>query len=102
VGIGPNLFLDPEPDHARVTLPKANRVRVFVTCLGGTGVDVVLRDEDTGIQTVGTAPCKPDQATTTIIPVAEPGRDFSLDTTQHGAMWLVVTIEQSARGVAGG
>jgi hypothetical protein len=102
VGIGPNLFLDPEPDHSRVTLPKANRVRVVVTCLGGTGVDVVLRDEDTGVQTVGTAPCEPDQATTTIIPVAEPGRDFSLDTTQHGAMWLVVTIEQSARGVAGG
>jgi hypothetical protein len=102
IGIGPNLIMDPQPDHSGATIARANRIRVVVTCLGGTGVDIVLRDEDTGLETVGSAPCEPGKATTTIIPVAEPGRRFSLDTTQHGAMWLVVTIQQAAQGAAGG
>jgi len=102
IGIGPNLLMDPESDHSGAKLPKANRVRVVVTCLGGTGVDVVLRDEDTGLETSGFAPCTAGQTTETIIPVAAPGRNFSLDTSSHGAMWLAVTIQQSAAGATGG
>jgi len=87
---------------AGVTLPKSIPVRIVITCLGGTGVDVVLRDDDTGTETAASAVCRYGEVTQTVTPVDAPGRRFTMSTTQHGAMWLAVTIQQASSDVGGG
>ena len=95
IGLGPNLWLVPtDPDVAEMSFEEANRVRLYVTCLGGTSVDLELRDLDTNALTTGTALCRDGSATDTIIPVDEPGRRFALRTAIHGPMWLAVTLQQ--------
>jgi hypothetical protein len=102
VGLGPNLIFDPQPDTGEVGLAASNRIRVVVTCLGGTGVDIVVREKVTGAATTGTASCEPGRTTVTVIPVAAPGRDFFVESDPHGAMWLAVTIQQADPRVPGG
>jgi hypothetical protein len=96
IGLGPNLWLSPQDpvDVGQMSFKTASRVRIVVTCLGGSGVDVSLRDLDSGAETTGTAACVAGSPTTTIIPVEAPGRRFELRTTRDGAMWLAVNLQQ--------
>ena len=96
IGLGPNLWLYPQDpvDVSQMSFKTASRVRIVVTCLGGSAVDVSLRNLDTGLETTGTAACVVGSATTTIIPVEAAGRRFELRTTRDGAMWLAVNVQQ--------
>jgi hypothetical protein len=102
VGLGPNLVFDPQPFTGEVGLAASNRIRVVVTCLGGTGVDIVVREKVTGAEATGTASCEPGRTTVTVIPVAAPGRDFFVASDPRGAMWLAVTVQQAEPRVPGG
>jgi hypothetical protein len=95
-GLGPNLWLDPQPDHTGLKFAVETQVRLAITCRGGESVDVTLRNDETGEQTSGTAPCAPGKTTVTLIPVAFTGRSFTLDDVPHGGMWLAITLQQSA------
>jgi hypothetical protein len=101
VGMGPNLSFDPIEDEGVVTIPTSNRVRVVVTCFGGTGVDILIRDEDSGVETTGSAGCQTAEKRITVIPVEAPGRRFKISTISHGPMWLAVTLQQATLGSDG-
>ncbi|HET7030492.1 MAG TPA: hypothetical protein VFI34_08270 [Candidatus Limnocylindrales bacterium] len=98
IGVGPNLELTPSEDQWNGTFPETVRVRLVVTCYGGTSVDVTLREKETGDETIGSAPCATGRPTVTVIPVAQPGRSFDVTATTHGPMWLSVFIQQSLKG----
>jgi hypothetical protein len=95
IAVGPNFDLTDSVDEWSGTFAKTTRVRLVVTCYGGTSVDITIKDTDTGDEARGSAPCVTGRATVTVIPVSAPGRSFAVTAASHGPMWLSVAIQQA-------
>ena len=96
IAVGPNLELTEAVNTWNGTFAKATRVRVVVTCYGGTSVDVTVREAETGDAVEGSAPCATGRAVMTVMPGDLTGRSFDITTATHGSpMWLSVALQQA-------
>jgi len=101
MGIGPNLLLHPVGSSLSDAVSGTDhRVRVVVSCQGGSRVEVVVSGGRTVSQEVGrfTVPCTSDGATTVSQVFQLPSAGFNVDATPDGGMWLAVAAQEPRRG----
>jgi hypothetical protein len=97
-GLGPDLRMLSETDTSTLTFADPVRARIVVTCRGGTSVEVLAHDRDSGLETPFTAPCRIGETTASVGPTLDDVRDIDLTVSNHGSMWLIVSIQQAAGG----
>lgn len=95
-GLGRDLRLDSETNQSTLTFQTPVRARIVVTCRGGTGVDILAHDRDSGHDTPFSAPCQVGETIVSVGPEFDSVRSIDLTVSNHGAMWLLVSVQQSS------
>jgi hypothetical protein len=74
---------------------KERDIRVVVTCLGGTGVDVTVHDVDTSQPAVGSfhVDCRGPDATTIAKVFTLRHPEYIVEFQPRGEMWLAGTVQ---------
>jgi hypothetical protein len=76
---------------------ESTRIRVIVTCLGGTSVDVAVTSnlvQGSPPFRSYSVPCQADAPTTSTEVITAPDGSWDVETTMHGRMWFAATVQQ--------
>lgn len=98
IGAGPNLDFDGQPSglSSMEDTSATTEIRVVVTCLGGSFVDVRVhaREFEDPPLAEFRADCRGDEAQTTAETIRIDTPTFLIETDPDGKMWLAVTVQQ--------